>query len=188
VLALRRRQAKNFLALLLIANGTPMLRAGDEFLQTQGGNNNPYNQDNETSWLDWRRLDAHRDVFRFARLMIAFRKAHPSLCRSRFWRDDVRWHGVGAEADLSHDSHSLAFFLSGASQGDDDLYVMVNGYWEALEFAVQDGAPGEWRRVVDTDSDSPDDIREPGREAPLTSARYAAAPRSVVVLVRPRRS
>jgi len=84
VVALRQRQAKNFLCLLLLANGTPMLRAGDEFLHTQGGNNNPYNQDNETSRLDWGRLDAHRDVFRFSRLMIAFPKAHPSLCRSRF--------------------------------------------------------------------------------------------------------
>ena len=187
VLALRARQAKNFLCLLLLANGTPMLRAGDEFLHTQGGNNNPYNQDNETSWLDWRRLHAHRDVLRFTRLMIAFRTAHPSVGRSRFWRDDVRWHGVGPQADLSRDSRSIAFCLRGASQGDDDLYVMVNGYWEGLEFTVQDGATDQWRRVVDTARASPDDIREPGREVVLTSARYAVAPRSVVVLVRPRR-
>jgi glycogen operon protein len=188
VVALRTRRAKNVLGLLLLANGTPMLRAGDEFLQTQGGNNNPYNQDNETSWLDWRRLDAHRDMFRFARLMIAFRKAHPSLGRSRFWRDDVRWYGVEADADLSPESRSLAFSLRGASEGDDDLYVLVNGYWETLDFTVQDGAPGEWRRVVDTGRDSPDDIREPGGEVPLTSARYPAAPRSVVVLIRPHRA
>src|SRR5437762_2948501 len=82
VIALRKRQAKNLLCLLLLANGTPMLRAGDEFLQTQSGNNNPYNQDNATTWLDWNRLESHADVFRFTRLMIAFRKAHPSLCRS----------------------------------------------------------------------------------------------------------
>jgi glycogen operon protein len=188
VVALRKRQAKNLLCLLLLANGTPMLRAGDEFLQNQGGNNNPYNQDNETSWLDWSRLDAHRDVFRFARLMIAFRKAHPSLCRSRFWRDDIHWYGVGPQVDLSHGSRSVAYHLSGVSQGDDDLYVMVNAYWEPLEFVVQAGRPSEWRRVVDTAQESPEDIREPNRGAPLTSARYAAGPRSVVVLVRPRRS
>jgi isoamylase len=188
VLALRKRQVRNFLCLLLLANGTPMLRAGDEFLHTQGGNNNPYNQDNETSWLDWARLDAHHDVFRFARLMIAFRKAHPSLCRSRFWRDDICWYGVEGPVDLSHESRSLAFCLRGASQGDDDIYVPVNGYWEALDFTLQDGAPGEWRRVVDTGRESPDDIKEPGQEATLGSARYTASPRSVVVLVRPRRS
>jgi glycogen operon protein len=188
VVGLRTRQAKNFLCLLLLANGTPMLRAGDEFLHTQGGNNNPYNQDNETSWLDWDRLDAHRNVFRFARLMIAFRKAHPSLCRSRFWRGDIRWFGVGSQVDLSDRSHSVAYHLSGTSQGDDDLYVMVNAYWKPLEFVVQEGRPSEWQRVVDTAQDSPDDIREPGQGVPLTSARYTVGPRSVVVLVRPRSS
>ncbi|MGH7388237.1 MAG: glycogen debranching protein [Candidatus Rokuibacteriota bacterium] len=188
VVALRKRQAKNFLCLLLLANGTPMLRAGDEFLHTQGGNNNPYNQDNETSWLDWSRLDVHRDVLRFARLMIAFRKAHPSLCRSRFWRHEVHWYGVGSSVDLSHGSRSCAYHLSGASQGDDDLYVIVNMYWEPLEFAVQEGRPSEWQRAVDTGQESPDDVREPGRGVPLSSLRYTAGPRSVVVLVRQRGS
>jgi len=188
VVALRKRQAKNFLCLLLLANGTPMLRAGDEFLHTQGGNNNPYNRDNETGWLDWRRLEAHRDTFRFARMMIAFRKAHPSLCRSRFWRGDIRWHGVGREADLSEASRSLAFYLRGASQGDDDLYVMVNAHRKALDFIVQEGAPADWRCVIDTAQESPRDILEPGQEARLTSAYYNVGPRSVVVLRRPRRS
>jgi isoamylase len=185
VLALRRRQARNLLTLLFLANGTPMLRAGDEFLQTQGGNDNPYNQDNATSWLDWRRLDANPDVFRFARLLIAFRKAHPSIARSRFWREDVSWHGVGRDPDLSAESRSLAYCLRGASQGDDDLYVMVNAWQEPLAFAIQDGEPSAWRRVIDTARASPDDIREPGAEAPLASRTYVVEARSVVVLVRP---
>ena len=188
VVALRRRQAKNFLCLLLLANGTPMLRAGDEFLQTQGGNNNPYNQDNETSWLDWTRLDTHRDVFRFAKLMIAFRKAHPSLCRSRFWRRDVRWYGIESGVDLSHGSRSFAYYLNGASQRDDDLYVIVNAYWEPIKFVVPEGSPSDWRRVVDTGQESPDDIRESGQEVPLSSTHYTAGSRSIVVLVRPPRS
>ena len=83
---------------------------------------------------------------------------------------------------------SVAYHLSGASQGDDDLYVMVNAYWEPLEFVVQEGRPSEWQRVVDTAQESPDDIREPGQGVPLTSVRYTAGPRSVVVLVRPRSS
>lgn len=188
VIALRKRQAKNLLCLLLLANGTPMLRAGDEFLHTQGGNNNPYNQDNETSWLDWRRLDTHADAFRFARMMIAFRKSHPSLCRSRFWHTDIRWYGVGPQVDFSHASRSLAFCLRGASQGDDDVYVMVNAYWEPLDFTVQDVDPAEWFRVIDTGRASPEDIREPGREVRQMSARYTVGPRSVVVLVRFRRT
>jgi len=100
----------------------------------------------ETSWLDWGCLDAYGDVFRFARLMIAFRKAHSSLCRSRFWRDDIRWYGVEGPVDLSHDSRSLAFCLRGASQGEDDVYVMINGYWEALDFTLQDGRRESGRR------------------------------------------
>jgi glycogen operon protein len=184
VLALRVRQAKNFSCLLLLANGTPMLRAGDEFLQTQGGNSNPYNQDNETSWLDWTRRDTHRDVHRFFRRLIAFRRAHPSLARSRFWREDVRWYGVGPAVDLSHHSHSLAFCLHGVSQGDTDLYVMINAYWEDLTFAIQEGPPGAWRRAIDTSLESPEDACETGAEVPVASQSYLVKARSIVVLVR----
>ena len=186
VAALRKRQVKNFCCLLLLSNGTPMLRAGDEFMQTQGGNNNPYNQDNDTAWLDWRRLRANADVFRFFKLMIAFRKAHPSLARSRFWREDVRWYGVGPQPDLSNESRSLAFALHGASQQDNDLYVMINAYWQDLDFLVQEATAAEWRRVVDTGLASPLDFLEPGGESPLQSLRYRVAARSVAVLVRER--
>ena len=76
-------------------------------------------------------------MVRFFKRMIVLRKAHPSLGRSRFWREDIHWYGVGTNVDLSYDSHSLAFFLSGASQQDDDLYVMINGYWEDLSFTAR---------------------------------------------------
>src|SRR5690348_2376570 len=134
VLALRKQQVKNFCALLFLANGTPTFCAGDEFMHTQGGNNNRYKQDNETTWLDWDRLPAHRDIFRFFQRMIAFRKAHPTLGRSRCWREDVRWYGVGPAVDLADWSHTLAFYLDGAAQGDQDLYVLINAYWEDLRF------------------------------------------------------
>jgi pullulanase/glycogen debranching enzyme len=106
-----------------------MFRAGDEFLNTQFGNNNPYNQDNEIGWLDWNQLRSNEDISRFFKCIIAFRKNHPSLSRSRFWREDISRYGVGPTVDLSHDSHSLAFCLHGASQGDDDfyaIYAMIN--------------------------------------------------------------
>ena len=185
VLALRRKQVKNFCCLLLLSNGIPMFRAGDEFLNTQFGNNNPYNQDNETGWLDWSQLQANRDIFRFFKSMIAFRKAHPTLSRSRFWREDVAWYGTGPNADLSHDSRSLAFCLHGASQGDDDIYVMINAYWEELEFQIQEGT-ADWKRIVDTALPSPGDFSEHG--LPFESAKYGVAPRSIVVLLRPRKS
>jgi glycogen operon protein len=185
VLDLRRRQIKNFCCLLFLSNGTPMFRAGDEFLNTQFGNNNPYNQDNQTGWLDWSQLPANQEVFRFFKNMIAFRKNHPALSRSRFWREDVSWYGVGATVDLSSDSHSLAFCLHGASQGDDDIYAMINAYWEELEFHVQEGTAQEWNRVVDTALPSPDDFSERGLA--LEQAKYIVAPRSIVVLRRPKK-
>jgi glycogen operon protein len=184
VLALRGRQARNLFCLLMLANGTPMFRAGDEFLQTQGGNNNAYNQDNRTSWIDWTRRNLNRDFFRFAKSMIAFRKAHPSIARSRYWREDVTWHGVGPEPDLRPESHSLAYHLRGSSEGDTDLYVMINAWWEDLEFEIQ--AEGSWLRVVDTSLASPDEIADAGKEMPVGSERYSVRARSVVVLLQAR--
>ena len=182
VLTLRRKQVKNFFCLLMLSNGTPMFRAGDEFLNTQFGNNNPYNQDNTTGWLDWSQLQSNQDIFRFFKNMIAFRKRHPTLSRSRFWREDVAWYGIGEKVDLSYDSRSLAFCLHGASQNDDDIYVMINAYWEKLVFHVQEGTAPEWRRIVDTALSSPKDFFERGES--LQAASYSVAPRSVVVLLR----
>ncbi len=182
VLALRERQAKNLIALLLLSNGTPMLRAGDEFLQTQHGNNNPWNQDNETSWLDWRRRDEHPGFWRFVQRMSAFRKAHPSLARSRFWRDDVHWFGPRGVPDFGEPR--IAMLLRGASQRDDDLYVMINGGADPMTFVIQDAADA-WRVAIDTSRAAPEDIEiEHPRELERPSCLVEG--RSVVVLVRRR--
>lgn len=184
VLALRRQQAKNFAALLLLSNGIPMIVAGDEFLNTQRGNNNPYNQDNEITWLDWNRLEQNHEVFRFFKLMIEFRKAHPSIGRATFWRDDVAWHGADGPVDLSAESRCLAYVLHGGSVKDDDLCVMINGHWEDRGFKLPEGQPEEWRRVVDTARPSPEDIVAPGEESTLEMADCPVKARSVVVLRR----
>lgn len=185
---LRKQQVKNFCCILFLSNGTPMLRSGDEFMQTQEGNNNPYNQDNATSWLDWNLLQVNSDVFRFFKTMIAFRKAHPSLCRSRYWNRDVKWYGVGSGTDLSEISHSLAFYLDGRSQNDDDLYIMINAWSGALTFQLQEGKAGDWKRVIDTSLMSPEDILEAGYEKVVTSDVYAIPAHSVAVLIRSRDS
>lgn len=185
VMQLRKQQVKNFCTLLMLSNGTPMFRMGDEILQTQDGNWNPYNVDDPTTWMNWDRQASYPDVFRFFSKMIAFRKAHPSIARDTFWRDDVKWYGVANGVDMSNDSHTLAYCLHGISQNDDDLYVMINAYWEALDFTIQEGLPEQWRRVVDTSLESPKDIVE-ATALPLTSLFYKVAPRSVVVLVRTR--
>jgi isoamylase len=183
VLALRRRQVRNFCSLLFLANGTPMICAGDEFMHTQRGNNNPYNQDNETTWLDWDRLRQNADMFRFFRMMIAFRKAHQSIGRSRFWREDVRWYGVQGRVDWSGGARQLAYCLHGASVGDRDLYVMINGGASALVFDIQEGAVDGWRRVVDTALESPDDIVAEETAPVVRDSSYPVQARSVVVLL-----
>jgi len=184
VLALRRRQIKNFFALLMLSNGTPMFCAGDEFMNTQGGNNNPYNQDNETTWLDWDLQKRNLDIYRFFKQMIAFRKAHPSIGRSRYWRQDVHWYGVDGPADWGYESRHLAYALLGESEGDDDLYVMINMHWQDADFTIQEGEPGEWLRAVDTAQEPPLDIAEGDHETPVSRRQYTVKARSVVVLRR----
>ena len=180
---LRKQQVKNFFCLLMLSNGTPMFRMGDEFLNSQDGNNNPYNQDNETSWLDWRRLDENRDVFRFFQKMIAFRKSHPSISRSRFWRDDVKWYGADHLVDMTPESRQLAFCLHGASQGDSDIYAMFNSSSEAVTFGIHEGSIGQWHRVIDTSRDSPDDIVD-SRTQPVDRVSQHLPGHTIVVLVR----
>jgi glycogen operon protein len=169
VIALRKQQVKNFFTLLMLANGTPMFCAGDEFLNTQRGNNNPYNQDNETTWLDWSLLEKNRDMFRFFQYMIAFRKARPWIGRSRYWRDDVRWYGAHGQADLSHESRTLAYSLGGGNP----LYIMINAFWEPVVCRIQEG--GQWTRLVDTS-------REGLLDEAVSSVEYKVQPRSIVIL------
>ena len=181
--ALRRQQVKNFCCLLMLSNGTPMFVAGDEFMQTQGGNPNPWDQDNETTWLDWALAERNADVLRFFQMMIAFRKAHPFIGRSTGWGADVTWHGVGAMPDQTPGSHTLAFHLRGAAVDDADIYVMVNAYWGDLVFTIQ--APGSWVRIVDTSLASPFDIMDMTSAPAVRDIRYAVAARSIVVLTSP---
>ena len=84
ILSLRERQMKNAMTLLLMSRGVPMLLSGDEFANSQMGNNNAYCQDNEISWLNWENLEQHRDLFAYVKNLIAFRKAHPILRASDF--------------------------------------------------------------------------------------------------------
>jgi glycogen operon protein len=123
-------------------------------------------------------------MFRFFKLMIAFRKAHHSIGRGRYWREDVQWYGTSAGVDLSGDSRALAYFLRGSSLKDNDFYVMINAFWKDLVFTIQEGRAGVWRRVVDTSLVSPDDFAEASRGYPTSSLKYLVKARSIVVLER----
>jgi glycogen operon protein len=197
---LRRRQAKNLMATLLLSQGVPMLLAGDEFLRSQGGNNNAWCQDNETSWVDWTLAQKNADFLRFVREMIQLRKRHPALRRHRFFRGtgpgndlapDVIWHGVEpGMPDFSGWSRSLAFAIDGRAVEppgikDCDFYVAFNAWREALPFRIPGSPSGRpWRRVVDTALASPLDILA-FEEAPrvLVGTVYPVAPFSMIVLV-----
>ncbi len=189
VLSLRRRQVRNFICLLMLTNGTPMFCAGDEFLATRRGNNNPYNQDNEINYLDWDLLKTNHDVFRFVQGMIAFRKSHPSIARSQYWREDIHWFGArGSELDFSAAGQTLAYFLSGASLSDEDIYVMVNGGPATTRFQIQKGKARDWLLAADTGLPAPADFTEPAARKRLTSLQYPVVGRSVVVLVSSRKA
>jgi glycogen operon protein len=186
VLKLRHRQARNFMILLLLSNGTPMICAGDEFLVTRAGNNNPYNQDNEINYLNWDLLRTNHDVFRFVQGMIAFRKSHPSIARSQFWREDVTWYGArGKILDFSSSGQTLAYCLRGGSLNDDDIYVMVNGAANDIRFEIQEGQASDWVLVADTSAPAPGDFVKPSERQKLASPDYLVGGRSVVLFCKP---
>jgi isoamylase len=176
VMRLRRRQLRNAWTLLMLSHGTPMHVAGDELARTQRGNNNPYNQDNPTSWIDWTRRDTWLDLEGFVRNLIAFRAAHPVLTQADWWGRDIEWLGAAAGPDLAEHSRSLAWHLPG-------LYVMANMWWEPLDFAIQ--APGRWRRAIDTADES--GFVESAELEVASTSNVRVGPRSIVVLTLDRR-
>ena len=187
---------KNAFALLLLAQGTPMLLAGDEMRRSQRGNNNAWCQDNEISWLDWSLLERHADLHRFVRGMIHFRRRHPNLARREYLLDAgapehkdppgytrVQWSGVDVgKPDWSHWSRTLAYTL----RGDDDqsLHIVINAHTGPLDFALPPNAPGcHWYRALDTALPSGEDFAEFDRELRWSETRYPVAARSVVVFL-----
>lgn len=168
VLALRRQRLQTAMCLLMLSHGTPMFVLGDEFGRTQGGNNNPYNQDNETSWVDWERRLEFADHEAFVRRLLAFRAEHPVLTQPEPWGSDVEWYGTDGPPDLAPHSRSIAWHVDG-------LYVVANMWWQPVEYQVL--APGRWTTVIDTGR--PTAFVEPP-EPVSTSVEVAA--RSIVVL------
>jgi glycogen operon protein len=187
--ALRQRQMRNFLTMLFLAQGVPLLLHGDEFARTQQGNNNAYCQDNEISWVDWTLAQKNAGLLRFTRQMIALRKKHFALGREQFVTR-VSWHGTRVgEPDWTGQRRALAFQLHGGP-GQPDLHVIFNAHWEWQRFQLPP-SDGRWRwhRLVDTNLQAPEDIVEAKDAVPLCPAdHYLVAPRSSVILIAPRSS
>jgi glycogen operon protein len=194
VLALRARQSRNALLILLCSWGIPMLLGGDEAGRTQLGNNNAYCHDGPLTWFDWDLADSNAALRRFTRCAIGFRKAHPALRRAghpagpqQGWFPAVSWHGTRAwTADWSAHSRLLAaMFYLNEGDGHDCVYLAANAWWEPLAVelpALPDGA--RWHLFADTYAASPGDAAEPGHEQPLDDqARLLVRGRSTIVLV-----
>ncbi len=190
--ALRERQIKNFASILLLSVGVPMICMGDEVRRTQKGNNNAYCQDNETSWFDWTLLEINRDIFRFWKLMIDFRKRHTTILRPRYFTGqenerglkDISWHGCKLNSPGWDDPYARALSYTMGEPGDEeDIHVMMNMYWEPLEFEIPRLAERRWYRVIDTFLSSPQDIILAGDEIRINADSYLVQSRSVVVLV-----
>jgi len=184
--AVRKRQIKNFLLTLFISRGVPMLLGGDEFRRTQRGNNNAYCQDNEISWYDWSFLERHRDVYRFTRGMIAFRRAHPVLSREVFYTDaDIRWFSPAGDSPNWFDPQEKRLACLILGRGEEDLYLMFNAGTEAETFVLPVSPHGgNWRLAVDTFRPSPQGRFEAGEEIVLDNQQvYRVEARSSVILI-----
>ena len=137
-------------------------------------------------------VDSNRDMLRFFQRMIAFRKAHPALWQPRFYTGqinerglaDIAWHGtkLNSPGFDDPDARALACTIAGFDGGA-DLHVMMNMFWEPLDFEVPVVPGRSWRVAIDTFAVAPEDLPAPGREAALPGSSCTVRERSMVVLV-----
>jgi isoamylase len=171
--ALRQRQIRNVLATLLLAQGTPMLLAGDEFARTQNGNNNAYCQDDEISWVNWELLEKNQHLATFARRLMRMRHKYPILRRNLFLTGqyneelgvkDLTWiNANGSEMEQGHwgDTNMRCFgmLLDGRAQitgirqrgKQATLLIVINDYHDLVEFTLPECIGGDtWSLLIDT--------------------------------------
>lgn len=200
----RNRQIKNFLATLFLSIGTPMILGGDEFRRSQAGNNNAYCHDSELTWFNWILLKQHKDIFRFAKLLISFRKNHTAFRREDFFTGSTaeqKARGEEAPPDISwYDENGnipqwekLGKILVARINEHTSHNSPCNSYllaFNASPEAVQIQLPQEhgtttWQRVVDTSLSPPQDIEDSEYPALDDPTKYLMAPRSFVLLISP---
>ena len=182
--ALRRRMVRNAFALLMCSRGIPMFLAGDEFGNSQSGNNNAYCQDNAISWLDWTLLERNQDIFRFFQYMIRFRMEHrilrTNLSDGACGFPDVSFHGVEPWRDAFEDYDRYVGILFAGSErntGPQVIYVASNAYWEPLDVTLPElPASMCWELAVDTWEAAQPPCRSVG-------GCFSIQPRSVMVFI-----
>ena len=183
--ALRRRMCRNAFALLMCSRGIPMFLAGDEFGNTQFGNNNAYCQDNITSWLDWTLLDRNQEMFRFFQHMIRLRKENrvlrSNLSDGCWGHPDVSFYGVnGPQEGFGGHERFVGILYTGGERGvgPKAVYVASNAWWEDLYARLPELPPSAcWYLTADTWEE-----RVSGKLIPTTGG-FIIRPRSVMVFV-----
>jgi len=196
----RIRQVKNFISVLMISQGIPMILGGDETYRTQRGNNNCYCQDNETSWIDWGNLKRYSEIFEFFKKLIALRKENPVFrLESYYTRKDpklfgnqelITWHGVKPEKpDWSHFSRTIAFTLNGSPEitgipgYDRRFYVAINSHREGLVFEIPRPRTGvKWHLAVNTFEKQGSDAYLIEDAPVFESSALTIPPRSLIIL------
>lgn len=199
----RDRQIRNLFLSMSLAQGVPMIRAGDELRHTQRGNNNAYCQDNEISWLNYESDTEKASLFEFCARAIRFRLRHPALLRNDFFtgedgngnrHNDVTWLGCsGAPMNWNYAEGCLGMYIdgsdtpSGSEDIDDDILILFNATTVDFTFRLPRSRNGWWL-VVDTMGGSSTYFRGPGEEEVWPHAEYPVGARSTVILIDPLRS
>ena len=184
--SVRKRQIKNFLLTLFVSRGVPMLLRGDEFRRTQGGNNNAYCQDNETSWIDWTDLEKHQEIYLFAQGIISFRRAHPVLSKEQFYKDtEIHWFGPQGGLPTWADPKRKNFGCLMHEDGQRALCLLCNACAEAVDFRLPPiSSEVQWHLAIDTYSATPHDLFAPGTEPLLQFPQsYLLRARSSAILL-----
>ncbi|MFV0242503.1 MAG: alpha amylase C-terminal domain-containing protein, partial [Lacrimispora sphenoides] len=194
------KQLRNAFLLLLLSQGTPLIMAGDEFGNSQSGNNNAYCQDNEVSWLNWNLVKTNQDILEFVKAVIAFRKAHPVFHMPKEPRimdylacgfPDVSYHGVKAWCpEFDNYRRQLGIFYFGEygrkpdGTADNNFYVAYNMHWEPHEFDLPNLPKKEqWHVVFHTDKGEENGMYSEGKEPAAEGKRFLIPPRSIVVFI-----
>lgn len=188
VLKLRMKLMKNACAVLMLSRGTPMFLAGDEFGNTQFGNNNCYCQDNEISWLDWGLLEKNRELFEFFRHMIQFRKDHPVIRRD-LKPADCGFPSISVhtqypwDSNVTQETKALGIMYAGKKeQGDDLVYVVANVYWKE-RFITLPELPEHLQWYLQVDTEDPELIYFYEEPKHRVSGTFSVKARSVAVFV-----
>jgi isoamylase len=181
----------------LLSIGVPMIVAGDEFMRSQGGNNNTYCHDNEINWFDWNKIQQSnsQEMIRFWSMLMDKRKSYIDHFKGRYFEGgrnrfglyDVSWHGTKLNSPGWDDPNALCLGMTLGDTAEDtdqtnNIHVMFNMYWDGIEFEIPQASGLRWYRAIDTALPTPNDIQPRDQQVAIDGSTYLVTGRSIVVL------